>query len=45
MSPLTSVQISTRRADTAAPSSAALKSDPPLPSVVGVPSAVAPMNP
>ena len=42
MSPSTSVQISTRPAPSAAPSSAAVKSEPPRPSVVGAPSGVAP---
>ena len=45
MRPLTSVQISTRSTSSAAPSSAAVKSEPPRPSVVGVPSTVAPMKP
>ena len=45
MSPLTSVQISTRSAPSAAPSSAAVKSEPPRPSVVGRPSAVEPTKP
>ncbi len=45
ISPFTSVQISTRSASSAAPRSEAVKSEPPRPSVVGKPSAVAPMNP
>ena len=43
--PSTSVQISMRRAPNAAPTIAAEKSDPPRPSVLGVPSSVAAMNP
>ena len=45
MRPSTSVQISTRSAPSAAPRRAAVKSEPPRPSVVGTPSGVAPMNP
>src|SRR5512135_3125186 len=45
MRPSTSVQISTRPALSAAPRSEALKSEPPRPSVVGTPLAVAPMKP
>ena len=45
MMPSTSVQISTRSACSAAPSSAALKSEPPRPRVVGRPSGVEPMKP
>jgi hypothetical protein len=45
MRPSTSVQISTRDTSSTAPSSAAVKSEPPRPSVVGTPSTVAPMKP